>query len=398
MKNTNKTQLKQIVTETMDEIDLLKQDLVHMARLVSKGAYDDIRLLLGRSVRKYRSSMPEFAAEIEEYLRTPPHTRGGSFLRSPTPDRSSEVPGMPIDADSRLSLIKEYDDRDRIDQPLLPDRLAKQLLQIVREHRQVDFLRANGIKATRSAIFVGKPGVGKTLAARWLAAQMGKPLWVLDLTAVMSSLLGKTGNNVRSVIDYAKEHEAILLLDEIDSIGKKRDDDSDVGELKRLVTVLLQEVELWPDSGLLLAATNHPELIDVALWRRFDAVMEFPDPPPTLVTDAIDRFLGTDREAFKTYIPLLSMLLQGASFSLIEKAVNQVRRARLLENLNIQAAVEPLVFERVESLSRADRQSFALALAQTTDLSHHEIYRLTGVARDTIRKHLPDSSHRKETK
>lgn len=399
MKPQNKTPKFQHITDGVGQIDLLKEDFAHVARLVSKGAYDDLRLLLGRSVRKYRASMPEFAAEIEEYLRTPPNIRGGSFLRSPLADRQVDPQDMPVDSDSRMSLIKVYDDRDRIDQPLLPDRLAKQLLQIVREHQQVDFLRANGVRATRSAIFVGKPGVGKTLAARWLAAQMDKPLWVLDLTAVMSSLLGKTGNNVRSVIDHAKRHEAILLLDEIDSIGKKRDDDSDVGELKRLVTVLLQEVELWPDSGLLLAATNHPELIDGALWRRFDAIMEFPDPPPALVTDAIDRYLGSDKEAFKKYIPLLSTLLQGLSFSLIEKAVNQVRRARLLENLDIEAAVEPLVAERVETLSsRAERQSFALALAQNTGLSQHEISRLTGTARGTIRKHLPESSHRKDTK
>ena len=397
MKTTKKTVVKQNVTKAVDEITLLKQDFAHIARLVSTGAYDDLRLLLGRSARKYRSSMPDLAAEIEDYLRTP-HTRSENILRSPDKKPSPEMQAMPIDSDSRLSLIKVYDDRDYIDQPLLPDRLSKQLLRIIREHQQVELLRSNGIKATRSAIFVGKPGVGKTLAARWLAARMEKPLWVLDLTAVMSSLLGKTGNNVRSVIDFAKEHEAILLLDEIDSIGKKRGDDSDVGELKRLVTVLLQEVELWPDSGLLLAATNHPELIDNALWRRFDAVVEFPDPSPLLVTDAIGRFLGTDRDVFVDYIPLLSTLLQGVSYSLIEKAVNQIRRARILDNSDIHAAIEPLVNERVEALSRSDRQAFALNLAQTTELSHHEINRLTGVSRDTIRKHLPEPSPRKENK
>jgi hypothetical protein len=94
---------------------------------------------------------------------------------------------------------------------------------------------------------------------------------VLDLIVVMSSYLGKTGNNLRSALDHAKANEAILLLDEIDAIAKRRSDESDVGELKRLVTVMLQEVDDWPDTDLLLAATNHPELVDPALWRRFDA-------------------------------------------------------------------------------------------------------------------------------
>ncbi|KAG1531821.1 hypothetical protein G6F50_016490 [Rhizopus delemar] len=91
-----------------------------------------------------------------------------------------------------------------------------------------------GLTPTRSAIFVGPPGVGKTLKARWLAAQLKVPLYVLDLTAVMSSLLGKSGTNLRAAIDFAKREPCVLLLDEIDAIAKRRSDDSDVGELKRL--------------------------------------------------------------------------------------------------------------------------------------------------------------------
>lgn len=391
MRSLDKINKNQHVTSTADETELLKEDFVHVARLVSKGAYDDLRLLLGRLVRKYRASMPDLSAGIEEHLRAP-HTRGGNILRSPL----ANPPGdLPIDSESRLSLIKVYDDRESLDPPLLPGTLRKRLLQIVREHGQVELLRSNGIRATRSVIFVGKPGVGKTLAARWLAAQLQKPLWVLDLTAVMSSLLGKTGNNLRMVIDFAKEHQAILLLDEIDAVGKKRDDDSDVGELKRLVTILLQEVELWPDSGLLLAATNHPDLIDDALWRRFDSVMEFPDPPTSLIADAINRFLGSDGHFFKDYIVLLVPLLQGLSYSMIERLINEIRRARLLDNLDVQAAIEPLICERIKVLSKSERQAYALALALGTSLSHHEIHRLTGVARDTIRKYLSESEDQK---
>ena len=130
-----------------------------------------------------------------------------------------------------------------------------------------------GLSPTRSAIFVGPPGVGKTLTARWLASQLGVPLYVLDLTAVMSSLLGRSGTNLRAALDFAKRSPCVLLLDEIDAIAKRRSDDTDIGELKRLVTVILQEVDEWPATGLLLAATNHAELIDPALWRRFDLVI-----------------------------------------------------------------------------------------------------------------------------
>lgn len=139
--------------------------------------------------------------------------------------------------------------------------------------------------------------MGKTLSARYIAAQIDKPLWVLDLTTVMSSLLGKTGNNLRAVFDHAKQNEAVLLLDEIDLIAKRRSDESDVGELKRLVTAILQEVDNWPDTGLLLAATNHPELIDPALWRRFDAILRFEvsDRPATeAVRTCLTSFRNTE--------------------------------------------------------------------------------------------------------
>src|ERR1700733_11402427 len=140
---------------------------------------------------------------------------------------------------------------------------------------------------TKSALFVGPPGVGKTLAARWIAKKLNRPLIVLDLSAVMSSFLGRTGNNVRNVLDYAKGVECIFLLDEFDAIAKRRDDAVEVGELKRLVTVLLQEIDEWPSSGILIAATNHPELLDPAVWRRFDLIVKFPMPAEDQLTEAV---------------------------------------------------------------------------------------------------------------
>ena len=99
----------------------------------------------------------------------------------------------------------------------------------------------------------------------------------------MSSYLGRTGSNIRHVLDYAKGVDGVLLLDELDAIAKRRDDATDVGELKRLVTVLLQEIDDWPSSGLLIAATNHPGLLDPAVWRRFELRVSFPMPGDDVV-------------------------------------------------------------------------------------------------------------------
>ena len=96
----------------------------------------------------------------------------------------------------------------------------------MKERNNSELLKNQGLFPARSAIFTGPPGVGKTLAARWIAAQLGIPLYILDLTTVMSSLLGKTGANLRAVLDFAKGTPCILFLDEIDSIAKRRSDNA----------------------------------------------------------------------------------------------------------------------------------------------------------------------------
>ncbi|NJN36652.1 MAG: glutamate-5-semialdehyde dehydrogenase [Nitrospiraceae bacterium] len=104
---------------------------------------------------------------------------------------------------------------------------------LVSERREEIVLREAGLEPVRSAIFTGPPGVGKTLAARWVARALGRPLLILDLSAVMSSYLGRTGSNLRHVLDYAKSIDCVLLLDELDAIAKRRDDRGEIGELKR---------------------------------------------------------------------------------------------------------------------------------------------------------------------
>ena len=298
---------------------------------------------------------------------------------------------MPVDRESKLALLRVYDDTGGLAPPLLPPGLLKEVRAIVQERQERSRLLALGIPPTSSAILVGPPGVGKTLSARWIASLLGQPLWVLDLTAVMSSLLGKTGNNLRAALDYAKANAAVLLLDEIDAIAKRRSDESDVGELKRLVTVILQEVDHWPDTGLLLAATNHPELIDPALWRRFDAVLKFDQPDRSATAAAIERFLGGDADTFRRWLDVLSLALQGQSLSDVERALSRMRRGHALGTESVEELVRSLVENNPVVHGKAERLALALELARTGAYPHMEISKLTGVARDTIRKYAGPS-------
>jgi len=378
--------------EITDDHVGIESDFANLARLAASGAHEDTRLLLARLVRKYRQQRPELASLLDQSLKaSQTRSAGNAILRRGAPiTEPGEVP-LPVDGDSRLALIRVFDDRAGLPPPILPGSVHDAIGAIIRERQERERLAARGISPTRSAILVGPPGVGKTLSARWIASALGKPLWVLDLTAVMSSLLGKTGNNLRAALDHAKQHAAVLLLDEIDAIAKRRSDESDIGELKRLVTVMLQEVDQWPDTGLLLAATNHPELVDPALWRRFDLVLKFDAPDAAAIATAIQRFLGDDLTLFASWIDVLAAGLQGQSLSDVERSINALRRGHALQTAPLEQLIGSALGQRQEALSKAERLNLAIALAKAGQHTHMQISQMTGVARDTIRKHAGPS-------
>ncbi len=241
-----------------------------------------------------------------------------------------------------------------------------------------------GLVATRTALFTGAPGVGKTLAARWIAEQLQLPLIVLDLSAVMSSFLGRTGQNVRNVLDYTKDIPCVLLLDEIDAIAKRRDDQVEVGELKRLVTVLLQQLDDWPGTSLLIAATNHPDLLDPAVWRRFDVLIDFGLPSPEQVRVFLTALLR-DEDLSDALLTALTQLFGGQSFSDIERTITSARRRAVMLSRSSTETVLDLVGEYVGGLTRAEKKALSASLVDA-GLSQRQAHDLTGVARQTIRK------------
>lgn len=374
----------------LDEMNDVQSDLAQLSRLALAEQTEDVRLFVARLVRKYRNSDPELAEQMDLYLRTKA-PRASAPMRKVTPAAVPTQP-PPVDDESRLSLLKVFKDEPHREQPLLSLGLEESLGQLIQERRQAKRLTSLGLSPTRSAIFVGPPGVGKTLTARWLASQLGMPLYVLDLTAVMSSLLGRSGSNLRAALDFAKRSPCVLLLDEIDAIAKRRSDDTDIGELKRLVTVILQEVDEWPATGILLAATNHADLIDPALWRRFDLVVNFKTPEMPAVKQAIRRFLGPDYALFGRWIDILTFAFNGESFSDIERDLQRFRRAVALGTASDADLIEELVKSRALVLERQGRIELAVLLAKQTRLSQHTISEITGVSRDTIRKYTSEQA------
>ncbi|WP_306660848.1 AAA family ATPase [Mycolicibacterium fortuitum] len=293
---------------------------------------------------------------------------------------------MPVDMDSRLPLLRVDTAGLERDEPILGIATRRALVQVIEERLHRARLLDAGLSPSRAALFVGPPGVGKTMAARWIAAELGVPLAVLDLSSVMSSYLGKTGINLRHAFDYAKQSECVLLLDELDAIGKRRGDDSDVGELKRLVTVLLQQIDDWPpDAGLILGATNHPELLDAAVWRRFDATVAFDEPDRDMRRAAIHRFAAG--QLSDAAIDMLTLTTEGCSFSDVERRVLAIRRNAVVHDQDPDACA----FGMLRGAPHAERLAAAQLLAADSELSQRRISDLTGVSRDTVRRHRNDT-------
>jgi len=356
----------------------MSEEFATLARLALSEKTRDVHLFIGKLARKYRSVDGEFAERLAALLRDTNNRSVGMRRELATP--------IPVDSDSRLHLIRVEEPRTGVVSPILSPDVGSKIKGMIRERTNIDLLQNAGLEPTRTALFVGPPGVGKTLSARWIAGQLNLNLVILDLSAVMSSFLGRTGNNVRTVLDYAKHTPCVLLLDEFDAIAKRRDDATEIGELKRLVTVLLQEIDEWPSSGILIGATNHADLLDSAVWRRFDQIVEFAKPTNVEINVALNQFLK-DYDLSQEWISVLSVLFTNQSYSDIERSVKFIRRSSVLNNKTMENSVIDFIDEWANASSHKEKLIIALALSGTTSLSQRRISELTGVSRDTIRSH-----------
>lgn len=337
-------------------------------------------MVLHRTLRKARKDRPDFEEQLKSLLSKIKGEGGASTRRAPASS---------INAESYNSLKYVFSPENFNGfQPIWDNKIEAELQEVILEKEKAEDLRRLGVGPTRTMLFTGPPGVGKTLAANWLAERVGKSIIVLDLAAVMSSYLGQTGNNLKKVIEEAGNSGSVLFLDEFDAIAKRRGDDGDIGELKRLVNVLLQSLDSWSKDGLLIAATNHPEMLDRAVWRRFDRVVEFDNPDIEHIFKLIKgRVVYSGVEVNDSLIKTASKTLEGCSYSDVDNWVSSVFRASVVNGVEVEEKFLERVSVKIGKLSAEERLQLACDLTKS-GMSQRKASTISGVSRDTIRKHL----------
>ncbi|QDP85621.1 AAA family ATPase [Chryseobacterium sp. SNU WT5] len=191
-----------------------------------------------------------------------------------------------------FDLIIHDKEQVSLDDVFLNNYNQQNIEQLIKEYKYVDELTKYGLPVNNKILLQGHSGCGKTTTAKAIANALGKPILILNLSNVVCSRIGETSQNLKQIFDKATREKAVLFLDEFDQIGKERgSDDKDVGEMRRLVNTLIQLIDYFPENALLIAATNHAEIIDTALMRRFQLRINFEMPTSDILDTYYDKIL-----------------------------------------------------------------------------------------------------------
>lgn len=252
----------------------------------------------------------------------------GVAVSSPTLTGTMQPP--PRDQE-RKTLLLEIRHPDRYLRDLVLEKPTTDLLlRVMREFREWDVLEANGLRPSHKLLFCGPPGCGKTVTAEAISTELGLPLAYVRFDSVVSSLLGETAANLRKVFEYISQDTWVVLFDEFDAIGRSRDDATEHGEIKRVVNSFLQMLDNFQGRSLIIAATNFEQVLDPALWRRFDEIVRFERPTLPQTEKLIKRklhFVWNGSVSVNVYVDQL----EGSTFGDVERICIDVLKTCALE-------------------------------------------------------------------
>lgn len=272
---------------------------------------------------------------------------------------------LPIDQESRMNIV-DIDYHPKANDLILSAPIETKLNDFIDTLTHKALMENRGIELSQSLLLYGYPGCGKTTAASYIASAMHLPLISTRLDTLVSSLLGATSKNIHKVFEYAKRQPCVLFLDEFDAIAKARDDQHELGELKRVVNSLLQNIDDYCSDGILIAATNHQELLDNAIWRRFQTVIEMPRPGIIEIKKMMKQlpdYISTTKIKTTQWTRIYQAMC-GLSYSDIKCIINNLSKKAVLhgyQDINMESVIaEVYLFKTHGDYSKDDLATFML--------------------------------------
>jgi SpoVK/Ycf46/Vps4 family AAA+-type ATPase len=228
--------------------------------------------------------------------------------------------------------------KTRLADLVLAFKTRKVLDRVVREHKTIRDIRAHGLAPRKKLLLVGPPGTGKTMTASAIAGELSLPLFTVRLDRLITRYMGETAAKLRLVFDAIAQTRAIYLFDEFDSIGSERDLTNDVGEIRRVVNSFLQMVEQDSSDSVIIAATNHPKILDRALFRRFDDIVRYMLPTRSEIVTALKSKIAGTRPATQIQWTKLAIRAKGLSYADITRAAEDALKHALIEHRGLTHA------------------------------------------------------------
>jgi ATPase family associated with various cellular activities (AAA) len=288
--------------------------------------------------------------------------------------------------------------------PIFNTTVSGAIQSVLEEWTNLEALSDIGIQPSKTCLMYGEPGTGKTRLALWMAAQLDLPVVVAKIDGLISSFLGTTARNIGNLFSFANRYRCVLLLDEFDSLAKLRDDPHEVGEIKRVVNALLQNLDSRQHVGLTIGITNHPRLLDSAVWRRFEVQLEIPKPDFDVRIEIARHFMPPI-ESPESHLRLIAWFTEGTTGAEIETLVRTYKKAsaitgteprQLLETLRqfatlnskrIDPARRELIFADNGTLFRAMKHDRKLGF------SLEDIGEIAGRDKSTIGRQIKNTDH-----
>lgn len=309
---------------------------------------------------------------------------------------------LPRDAGSRLPLVEEG--QWPTTPVLLNAEVGTVVGQFIEDARHIDLLASKGISSRLGILLYGPPGTGKSLLASHIAALLKKPFYIVRLDSLISSRLGETAKNIRGIFEFIPARDAVLLLDEMDAIAKLRDDRHELGELKRVVNTVLQGLDSLSDNVVVVGATNHPHLLDPAIWRRFPYKAEVGVPDEAVRRSMWLHFLYEDNDHHSADASILAKVSDGLSGADIENVALSARRRTILSNQEPQLsqlllairgsrAGNPKLIDIQQDVGTSEKKDIALQLHSSGAANATDIARILGVSRQMVYRYIKDAGN-----